>query len=89
MNLGQVPVKPSDKKGPNVDAMQKGREAAKAKRALLPELSPRQKFVLSNVRQAAKACKLLAEMLQNGQEVSPEAAEAANTLSSEYVKATM
>lgn len=67
--------------------MQAGRKAAAARRAAGPELTAKQKFMLSNVRQAGKACKLLADMLNQGLDISPEAAEACNTLSSEYVKA--
>ena len=72
-------------KGPNVEAMQAGRKAAAAIRAAGPQLSDKQKFMLSNVRQAQKACKLLAETLQNGKDISPAAASACNTLSTEYI----
>jgi hypothetical protein len=74
------------KKGPNVAAMQAGRQAALAIRKAGPELTNKQKFLLSTVRQAKKACGLLAEHLQNGHDISPEAAEACNILSTEFVK---
>lgn len=77
----------SGRKGPNVAAMQAGAAKARLAKAGRPELTAKQKFMLSNVRQAAKACKLLAETLQIGADISPAAAEACNALSSEYVKA--
>lgn len=71
-----------------VDPMAAARAARKPRDPNLPVLTPRQKFLLQNVRQASKACKLLAEILNAGADISPAAAEACNVLSSEYVKAT-
>ena len=79
--VGSVPTA----KGPNVAAMQAGRKAAAEKRAAGPALTDKQKFLLSNVRQASKACKLLIEHIQSGKDISPEAAGACNALSTEYV----
>lgn len=74
------------KPGPNVEAMQAGRAAAKAKRAEGPVLDPRQKFVLSTVRQAAKACKLLIAEAESGKAISSDAVSACNALSTEFAR---